>query len=137
LAQAPQEIKTGYWEYFLHEELRRNGVRILFIPSAIVRKNIESGFLYFLKQRFYYSRSFAGMRRERATALQRLIYAAIAPGLPVLMTIRIAKPIFQKRRFRKEFLLSLPLLGAFMVSYAAGEFVGYLFGRGESLLKVE
>jgi GT2 family glycosyltransferase len=137
LERAPAEIKRDYWEYFLHEELRNTGVRILSTPAVIVRKSIDFDFIYFMRQRFHYSRSFAGMRGRRATALRRLIYASITPGLPLLMTLRIAKPIFQKRRYRKEFLFSLPILGAFMISYAAGECVGYLFGQGRSLPKVE
>jgi hypothetical protein len=42
-----------------------------------------------------------------------------------------------KKRHVKEFLIALPLLSIFMISYAFGEFVGYLFGPGQSLLKVE
>ncbi|MGH9839345.1 MAG: glycosyltransferase [Blastocatellia bacterium] len=137
LNRVSEKIKNNYWESFLHEELRRNGVKILFTPWMLVSKNIDFTLSYFLGQRFHYSRSFAGMRGERATMLQRLIYAAMTPGLPLLMTLRIARQVFQKRRRRKEFLLSLPLLAAFMASYAAGEFVGYLSGPGRSLLKVE
>jgi hypothetical protein len=77
------------------------------------------------------------MRRAKLTTPQCAIYAAITPGLPALMLWRIAQQVIHKRRYRKEFLLALPLLGVFMVSYAAGEFAGYLFGSGASLLKVE
>jgi hypothetical protein len=71
------------------------------------------------------------------TPPQRAIYAAIAAALPALMLWRIAQQVFHKRRYRKKFLLALPLLSVFMTSYAAGEFAGYLFGSGASLLKVE
>jgi GT2 family glycosyltransferase len=137
LARVPEQIKRECWEYFLHEELRRAGVKILLTPAVLVRKHIDFSFGYFLGQRFHYSRSFAGMRRERVSPPRRLLYAAIAPALPLLMTWRIAKPVLEKKRFRKELLLALPLLCAFMASYAAGEFAGYLFGGGRSLSKVE
>jgi len=137
LAEVPEQIKSEYWEYFLFEELRKKGIKVLFSPTIVTRKNIDFSFRYFLGQRFHYSRSFAGMRRERVTPLHRLVYAAFTPALPLLMTWRIAKPVLEKRRYIKELVLSLPLLCIFMGSYAAGEFAGYLFGPGRSLLKVE
>lgn len=137
LARADVEAKKNCWEFFLHEELQQAGIKFLCAPTVVVRKNIDFGFLYFLGQRFHYSRSFAGMRRAKMTAPRRAIYAVLAPALPMLMLWRIAQQVFRKRRYRKKFLLALPLLSAFMFSYAAGEFAGYLFGMGTSLLKVE
>jgi hypothetical protein len=131
------EVKKNRWEYFIHEELRRGGIKFFCAPTAVVRKNINFSFPYFLRQRFHYSRSFAGMRRIKMTPGRRAIYAALAPVLPPLMLWRIARQVFRKRRYRKKFLLALPLLSAFMISYAAGEFAGYVFGMGTSLLKVE
>jgi GT2 family glycosyltransferase len=131
------EFRKNRWEYFLHEELRKGGIKIHCSPTIVVRKNIDFSFTYFMGQRFYYSRSFAGMRREQMSAPQRLFYAGITPALPALMLLRIARQIFQKGRYRKEFLLALPILSLFMTSYAAGEFAGYLLGSGDSLLKVE
>jgi glycosyltransferase involved in cell wall biosynthesis len=137
LERVDANVRKNCWEYFLHEELRKSGVKFLSAPSVIVRKNIDFSFFYFLGQRFHYSRSFAGMRRGMMTPPQRAIYAAIAAALPALMLWRIAQQVFHKRRYRKKFLLALPLLSVFMTSYAAGEFAGYLFGSGASLLKVE
>jgi glycosyltransferase involved in cell wall biosynthesis len=137
LARADMEVKKNCWEFFLHEEMQQAGIKFLCAPTVVVHKNIDFGFLYFLGQRFHYSRSFAGMRRVKMTAPRRAFYAALAPALPMLMLWRIARQVFRKRRYRMKFLLALPLLSAFMISYAAGEFAGYLFGMGTSLLKVE
>ena len=137
LDKVDESIKRNYWEFFLHEEMRKLGVKFLSVPTIVVRKKKEFGFLYFLTQRFHYSRSFAGMRRSNIPVPKRLLHALFSPLLPFLMIRRIAKQVFQKRRYRKEFLLSLPLLAVFLVSYAFGEFTGYLFGPGKSLLKVE
>jgi GT2 family glycosyltransferase len=137
LDKVDQSIKSDYWEYFLHQELRNQGVRILSVPTILVLKKKEFGFLYFLTQRFYFSRSFAGMRSKLIPPSRRIISALFSPALPLLMTWRIAQQVFQKKKYVKEFFLSLPLLSIFMVSYAAGEFTGYLFGVGKSLEKVE
>jgi GT2 family glycosyltransferase len=137
LDKVDESIKSDYWEYFLHQELRKQDVKILSVPAIVVLKKKEFGFLYFLTQRFYFSRSFAGMRSKLIPPSRRIISALFSPALPLLMTWRIAQQVFQKKRYVKEFLLSLPLLSIFMVSYAAGEFTGYVFGAGKSLEKVE
>ena len=137
LDKVDENIKRDYWEYFLHEELRKAGVKFLSVPAMLVSKKKEFRFLYFLTQRFHYSRSFAGMRRNRIPASRRLLAALGSPLLPFLMTGRIAQQVHRKQRYYKQFLMSLPLLMIFMVSYAMGEFVGYLFGAGDSLSKVE
>ncbi len=137
LEQVDESIRKDYWEFFLHEELRRQNVKLLSVPAMVVVKKKEFSFLYFLTQRFYYSRSFAGMRRTRIPTSRRLLSVLISPLIPFLMTWRIAQQVHQKKRHYKAFLMSLPLLTIFMVSYAAGEFVGYLVGPGDSLSKVE
>ncbi|MGH9971062.1 MAG: glycosyltransferase [Pyrinomonadaceae bacterium] len=137
LEQVDESIRNDYWEFFLHEELRKQSVRFLSVPAMVVVKKKEFSFLYFLAQRFHYSRSFAGMRRTRIPASRRLLSVVISPLIPFLMTWRIAQQVHQKKRHHREFLMSLPLLAIFMVSYAAGEFVGYLVGPGDSLSKVE
>lgn len=132
-----ESVKNDYWEYFLYQELQKQGVKILSVPAIVVFKKKEFGFMYFLTQRFHFSRSFAGMRGKLIPPSRRIISALFSPALPFLMTGRIAQQVFGKKRYVKEFLLSLPLLSIFMVSYAAGEFTGYVFGAGKSLEKVE
>jgi len=132
-----QSIKRDYWEYFLQEELRKAGVKFLSAPAIVAQHKKEFGYVYFLSQRFHYSRSFAAMRRTRISTARRLYYVLSTPLLPGLVMWRIGQQVFRKKRHYKEFLLALPLLLTFLVSYAVGEFVGYLFGPGRSLIKVE
>jgi len=42
-----------------------------------------------------------------------------------------------KRCHVGKFILSLPLLAPVLIVYVTGEFVGYLAGPGDALLKVE
>ncbi len=132
-----ESIKTDYWEYFIHQELRKQDVKILSVPEIVVLKKKEFSFLYFFVQRFYFSRSFAGMRSNLIPASRRIISALLSPALPLVMTLRIGRQVFTKKKYIKEFVLSLPFLSIFMLSYAAGEFTGYVFGAGKSLEKVE
>lgn len=137
LQAVSETVKRNYWEYFLQQELKKNGVRFYSLPSLVVLHKKEFGFWYFMRQRFYYSRSFAGMRAARMPLTRRLIYACASPILPALMSYRTAHNVFAKKRHVREFILSLPILALFMVSYALGEFTGYLMGGGGSLSKVE
>lgn len=128
---------AGCWEFFIHEEMKKGGARFRSVPAMVLDHKKEFGFLYFLSQRFHYSRSFAGMRRSRVSPPKRLLYALASPALAPLMLYRTARQVQEKGREQKTFLASLPMLTAFMISYAVGEGVGYLFGPGNSLLKVE
>jgi GT2 family glycosyltransferase len=131
-------IKRNFWEFFLHEELKRKGVKLISVPSIVVIHKKQFGFFYFISQRFHYSRSFAGMRRSLLSRSRRFLYVFASPLLPVLMGARLVRDVFfEKKRLYREFILSAPSLSAFLVSYAFGEFLGYLIGPGSSLSKVE
>lgn len=127
----------NYWEYFLQAELKRRGVKFLSVSGLAVNHKKESGFLYFLSQRFHYSRSFAAMRKQESPFLKQVSYLLYLPILPFHQIWRISQNVFRKKRNYREFFLSLPLILIFMCSYALGEFVGQIFGKGDSLLKVE
>ncbi len=137
LERVDDTVRKDYWEFFLHEELRKQSVRFVSLPNMVVVKKKEFRFFYFLTQRFHYSRSFAAMRKTRIPASRRIVSVLISPLIPFLMTWRIAQQVHQKKRYYKELLMSLPLLTIFLGSYAVGEFAGYLFGPGNSLRKVE
>lgn len=137
IEQIDESIKKDFWEYFLQVEMRRKNIKFLSVPLMTISHKKEFGFFYFLSQRFHYSRSFAAMRRKKSSLWQQFIYLAYTPFSPFHLTWRIVKNVWQKRRHQRELLLSFPLLAIFMCSYAAGEFVGQVFGAGDSLAKVE
>jgi hypothetical protein len=127
-----------FWDWFFHEELKKKGVKFLSVPSIVIQHRRKFGFFHFLSQRFHYSRSFAGVRRSLLSPASRLGYIVASPLLPLLMAWRVARSIFvEKKRFYLRFVLSLPSLFAFWVSYAAGECVGYLLGPGSSMSRIE
>ena len=137
IEQIDESVKNDYWEYFLQAEMKKKNIKFLSAPSITIDHKKEFGFFYFLSQRFHYSRSFAAMRRRKSTTLQKFIYLVYTPIAPFHLTWRIVRNVLQKKRHRKELLLSFPFLAVFMCSYAAGELTGQLFGSGNSLAKVE
>jgi len=133
-----EELICGdYWEYFIHEELKKNGFRFLSMPTIVVLHKKEFNFIYYIYQRFHYSRSFASMRRKKINSVKLILYIMSTPLVPILLLMRIAREIFVKKRYYKEFLLSIPFLIVFTIIYSFGELIGYLLGAGQSVVKVE
>lgn len=137
LEQVDESVRRDCWEFFLHERLRSKGVKFLSLPDLIIAHKKEFNVSYFLAQRFHYSRSFAAMRGARVSSLKRGYYLLTTPVLPLLMLWRIGSQVAEKKRNYKKFILSLPLLSLYGLCYGVGEMVGYLFGPGQSLVKVE
>lgn len=125
------------WEYFVQDEMRKNGDRLLSLPSLVVSHRTKFGFMKFLSQRYYFSRSFAAMRRGRMKWHKSLAAAILTPALPPIILSRIVRNVVRKKRYGRQLLLSSPCLIVFLLAYAAGEFCGYAFGMGNSLAKVE
>jgi glycosyltransferase involved in cell wall biosynthesis len=130
-------LHAEVWESFLHERLRERGVRFYCEPEMMVFHKKTFGFGYFLSQRYHYSRSYAGMRLMYAPWWKRLAYACATPLLPGLLLVRIAATLIRKQRFLGTFVLTLPILFVFLMSWAVGEGVGSLLGPGQSLQRVE
>jgi hypothetical protein len=130
-------LQQGQWESWINDRLRADGVPIV-STNAMVVHHIKSFRLgNFLLQRFHFARSYAGMRRVSQTPLRRLIYGVGSLALPGLLFARVTLTVLRKRRHLTRFALVWPLVALFLTVGAVGEMVGYLFGPGASLEKVE
>lgn len=127
----------GYWEGFWHARLKERNLPMYSSPAMIILHKKNFGFLEFLSQRYHYGRSYAGMRNEICTPAKRLFYILFSPLLPPLLVYRMARLSFAKKRFEKELIRSIPFLLIFSCFWALGEWMGYVFGPGDSLAKVE
>jgi len=125
------------WEDALHARLRERGVKLYSDRSIIVYHKKEFGLGYFLSQRYHYSRSYAGMRTQRAGYAKRILRAAICLALPAVLLLRITGCVVGKKRHLGMLFCSLPLIALFTIVWAWGELIGYLFGPGNSLIRVE
>jgi hypothetical protein len=90
----------------------------------------------FLSERFHYSRSFAGMRVSRAPLRVRLTWALASLALPAVLVARLTRSVVRRRRHIAWYVRAFPLVVLFSVMWSIGEFVGYLTGPGDSILKV-
>jgi len=124
------------WEDYLHNTMRRAGVRLESRPDIQVghKKHYTIGEYVF--QRYVYARSYAGVRLDKSGVAQRFAYGIAAFALPPVLLSRIVARVLRARRYRSQLFKSLPLLMLFVMSWAAGEVVGYWRGAGNALSKV-
>jgi hypothetical protein len=90
---------------------------------------------YYLQQRYWFSRAFAGARQLPAS--RKIAYFLASPLVPFLLLARMTQRVVRQRCRLEKFAQSLPLLIPVLMVYVAGECVGYLAGPGDALLKVE
>lgn len=131
------ELERGRWESWINDRLRADGVRLGSTNAAVVRHIKPFRLWHFLVQRFHFARSFAGMRRVDQSGAVRLVYGIGSLALPFLLMARVVRTALAKRRNLGRFAASLPLIAVFFAVGALGEMLGYLFGPGSSLARVE
>jgi GT2 family glycosyltransferase len=130
-------LGQGYWEVSLHPALRAEGARLLSVPGMVVHHRGPFQLGYYLRQRYWFSRAYAGARRASLPPSRRLAYLLAAPLVPALLFGRMGLRVGKKRCHIDKFIQSIPLLVPALAVFVAGEWVGYLLGPGDALSKVE
>ena len=128
-------LSGGYWEAGLHPRLIADGVKFRSVPGMVVYHRGPFNYGYYLQQRYWFSRAFAGARQLPAS--RKLIYFLVSPLVPFLLLARMAQRVVRQRCRVEKFAQSLPLLIPALFVYVAGEVVGYVAGPGDALLRVE
>lgn len=130
-------LDDGYWPMTLHPTLRQEGVAFRSVPAMVVYHRGPFDFAYYLRQRFWFSRAFAGVRARRRSPGWRLAYLLGAPLIPVMLLGRMTRQVLAKRCRIRQFILTLPLTVTALCVLVAGEWIGCLVGPGDALSKVE
>jgi hypothetical protein len=130
-------LGQGYWEASLHPMLLVGGARFLSAPRMLVYHCGPFDLGYYLRQRYWFSRAFAGARAATLPRHLRLAYLAGAPLVPPLLLARMTLRVWRRRHRAKQFLKCLPLFIPALAAFVAGEWVGYLAGPGDALSRVE
>ncbi|MGQ0648036.1 MAG: glycosyltransferase [Gemmatimonadaceae bacterium] len=129
-------LRRGSWENDMHAAILANGGSLVMVPNGTVGHDKHYSLGEYLSQRYLYSRSYAGKRSEQASFVKRAAYVAGSFVLPPLLLARIVSRVGSKPAHRPTLAMALPLISLFVVSWAAGELVGYLAGPGKALSKV-
>ncbi len=119
---------NGFWEPTVHAEFRKAGLRLLLVPSIIIRHKRSFSFWGFMKQRFQHGMQFGGQRASSFSVRKRALYATLSPVIPLVSLVRIVRQVLTKRRHGKQLLISLPILVLFLLAWASGELSGYMRG---------
>ena len=134
---APNLLQEGFWEAGVHAALRGRGLSFLSSSRIRVAHKKQIGFVEFIRQRFWYSRHFAGNRFPGKAFARRAFAFALTPALPLLLAWRFHRAALRRSAYAREFVAALPLLAIFAVVWALGEMAGYAFGPGDALRKLE
>src|SRR5229473_7226507 len=135
LTSVQEEWADGFWETFVHRKMRARGDRLLCVPEILVHCVESASGLSFLRVRFNHGRRFAARRAKNMSRKQRALRALVFPLVPFVMLFRIAKRVWERRRYRAKFLSCVPLMLVFLTAWSAGEFLGYLVGYSTQNLR--
>jgi hypothetical protein len=126
LESVTDSYRHGFWEPFVHQRLARNGVVHWQDPELVVRMTRSAGFRAFTTQRRSHGRQYGRDRGAAYSSGRRVVGVLATPVVPVLMTARVLRRVFAKRRYRLRALSVLPLILWFNLAWAIAEARGYL-----------
>ena len=140
-------LDEGKWENRLHDAIRAGGPGfggagfggsvLMLHPEIVVGHKMHYSFGLYMAQRYLYSRSYAGAKRDGMSKAKRIVMGAAAlVALPPVLFLRTIRRIRTKGRYQRELLRALPLLVPFCLSWGAGEAAGYWFGPGRAMSRV-
>lgn len=119
----------------LAAELKRRGERVCLEPRACVDHLNISRRLHWVRDCFLVGRVLATTRIERWPALQRLVYFAGSPLIPLVLLWRLRRIWPQVREHTRAPLATVPAFFAVSAAMAAGEMSGYVVPAGPTELR--
>lgn len=138
LAGLDRDLLTkGFWETTIHPALIHRGMKLYSSNRIVIRHSKKFSRRLFASQRFLYSRYFAGIRFERHQYMARTAACVLSVLLPIVLLYRICRNVWSKGGHRVELALALPSLVFFVTIWGLGEMVGYIFGSGSALSRIE
>lgn len=127
---------SGFWETTVHPVLLKTGSRFLSLNELVMLHKKRFSWGLFAKQRFIYSRYYAGLRFGQAAPAKRAAASIGALALPPLLLARAIKAA-RLKGLGYEMCRALPFLLSFYVIWAVGESVGAARGPGRALMMIE
>lgn len=126
LTQAADSLNSGYAKVFVLWELERRGIQFFFDSNLVVWCATETSFRAFARRYYSNAVEFAATRARTFSLISRLGRILGTPLLPPLLLARRVCGTWEKRRYRRRLVQTVPLLAAFVLCWAVGELKGYL-----------
>ena len=118
--------RDTYYEPAVHQALLAAGYRIVLTPKAVVYQ--RRGRLCWtdaLAERFIWGRSYGANQRRHRLQRRAVSYLLGFPLVPGVLLYRIARNVFRNGHAIGAYVKSLPATVLLVLSWSAGEFVGY------------
>ena len=130
IEQTRELWKDRYHETTVHWALIRAG-ETLYLSNefAVDQMRDDLTVRRLMGERLGWGRLFAYTRARETGIGKRVVLAALAPVLPLLLFARLFRHQLQKRRTLGKFLAASPLVALLLAGWSLGELVGYLTGR--------
>ncbi len=130
-------LTSGFWETTVHPVLVEKGMKMYSTNNIRLYHCKKFSFGLFARQRYIYSRYYAGLRFPPKQLAKRLLACAATAILPPLLLYRSVKQIRAKNRLASEYRSAMPYLLVFYIIWAWGEMAGYILGKGDALNRIE
>lgn len=127
LERVSRSMEKGFWEVFVHQAMQKEKMQLRLNPNIVVYHQQSFAFSGFVHQRFQHGRQFGSTRAQNISSAKRIAFILLSPLIPFVYLFRITRRVFSKKRNTEKYFLSLPILFLFLVSWACGEFCGYLW----------
>jgi glycosyltransferase involved in cell wall biosynthesis len=124
--------RDGFWKTFFCRRLQQTGQPLVSVPDIVVFYNRRMSLTATVTRRLRHGRCFGGMRARQSSVGRRSMVAIGGGLLPVLIFVRLWRNVWPKRRYRREFIVSLPLSLTAVLAWSVGEWWGTLFGTGNA-----
>jgi len=119
----------SYQETAVHWTLRARGEALYLDPRLVVyQRRPTTMWRQAYRERIEWGRVFAETRVAAVSFWRRLVYAAGAPVLPVLLSLRVWGRMRHQRRSPVQIIRTLPLASVLLTGWALGELIGYVAG---------
>lgn len=123
---------SGFREGGVHARLAAAGGQLWSDPALRVWHRKHFTVRSYCRERFAYSRWYAGERGQQLGRLRNLLYLGATPLLPFVLLLRLARRTQKHAGEAAHFARALPYLLLFVCVWAAGEAAGLLWGPGAS-----
>jgi hypothetical protein len=126
--------RQEFHETVVHAALQQQGKELWLSSKIIVKQQRNMKLNQALRERYVFGRLFGSTRVANRSMQKRIVFAVLALILPLLLTSRVTKNVFEKKRYRNQFLRCLPLIFLFNLFWSVGELVGYLTASADPSL---
>ena len=119
-----------FWKTFANWDVEGAGSRPWLDPAIRVALNKPIPLRHYLRTRYDHGRCFGAMRGARESIAARVLRAAAAPAVPLVLLWRWSRGILAKGPNRVRYIATLPAQLVLFCWWSWGELCGYVAGPG-------